>query len=144
MPAAEQKIGRQEDEAKDGDSQRAGGGEVDAGEAEESRFEERPDGKGCGGVEVSGDVPVAALEVTDGPVAVPAFVGVFGPVHPGRVIGEVGVEMEGVQNEEDGGYEEENGLGGLEDAGGNGVRMAHVAKEIKTQVNGASSRVLQI
>ncbi len=40
---------------------------------------------------------MAALEVADGAVAVPAFVGVFGPVHPGGVVGEVGAEMEGVQ-----------------------------------------------
>ncbi len=126
LPAAEQEVGRDEDEAEDGDGEGAGGGEVDAGEAEEGGFEKRPDGEGGGGVEVSGDVPVAALEVADGAVAVPAFVGVLGPVHPGGVVGEVGVEMEGVQGEEDGGGEQEKGLGGLKDAGWVGLRAVHL------------------
>ena len=60
---------------------------------------------------------MAALEVADGSIAVPAFVGVFGPVHPGGVVGEVGVEVKGVQDEKDGGREEENGLEGLEECG---------------------------
>ena len=115
MPAAEEEVGREQDEAEDGDGEGACGGETDAGEAEEGGFEQGPDGEGGGGVEVAGDVPVAALEVADGGVAVPAFVGVLGPVHPGGVVGEVGVEMEGVEGEEDSGGEEENGLDGLED-----------------------------
>ena len=53
---------------------------------------------------------MAALKVADGAVAVPAFVGVLGPVHPGGVVGEVGAEMEGVQDEEDGRDAEENRL----------------------------------
>jgi len=40
--------------------------------------------------------------VADGGVAVPAFVGVLGPVGPGRVVGKVGVEMEEVQGEQSG------------------------------------------
>ena len=116
LPAAEQKVGREENAGEDGDGEGASGGETDAGEAEESRFEQRPDGERGGGVEVAGDVPVAAQEVADGAVAVPAFVGVFGPVHPGGVVGEVGAEMEGVKSQEDGGDEEENGFGDFEDA----------------------------
>ncbi len=116
MPAAEQEVGGGEDEGEDGYGEAAGGDEIDAGEAKERGFEERPDGESGGGVEVAGDVPVAALEVADGSVAVPAFVGVLGPVHPGGVVGEVGVEVKGVQDEEDGGEEEQNRLDGLEDS----------------------------
>ena len=96
-------------------------------------------------VEVTGDVPVAALEMSDGSVAVPSFVGVLGPVHPWGVIGEVSVEMKDVQNEEDGGGEEENDLGGLKDAGWTGVRAVHVLMSVnaglrlKTRAKGASS-----
>ncbi len=64
---------------------------------------------------------MTAQEVADGCVAVPAFVGVLGPVHPGGVIGEVGAEMEGVKSQEGGGDEEENGFGDFEDAGRDGV-----------------------
>ncbi len=68
---------------------------------------------------------MAALEVADGGVAVPAFVGVFGPVHPGRVVGEVGLEMEGVEVEEDGGDEKKRDLNGLEETRRDGKQMAH-------------------
>jgi hypothetical protein len=128
LPAAEQEIGGKEDAGEDGDSESACGGEVDAGEAEERGFEKRPDGKGGGRVEVAGDVPVAALKVADGSVAVPAFVGVLGPVHPGGVIGEVGVEMYGVEGEEEGGDEEEKGFDGVEDTRRDGVRVAHLLR----------------
>jgi hypothetical protein len=74
---------------------------------------------------------VAALEVADGSVAIPTFVGVFGPVHPGGVVGEVGVEMKGVQDEEDGCGKEKNGLGSLKDAGWAGGRPVHVFVSIK-------------
>jgi hypothetical protein len=126
LPAAEQEVGGAEDTGEDGDGEGASGGEVDSGEAEEGGFDKRPDGEGGGGVEVAGDVPVAALEVADGCVAVPAFVGVFGPVHPGGVVGEIGAEMNGMKGEKEGGDEEENGLGGLEEAGRDGVRLVHV------------------
>ena len=54
----------------------------------EGPFDERPDGgRASSGVEVSQDVPVAALEVTDGSVAVPTFVGVRWPVHQGEWLG---------------------------------------------------------
>ena len=131
LPAAEQEVRREEDTGEDGDGEGAGGGEVDSGEAEEGGFEKGPDGEGRGGVEVSGDVPVAALEVANGCIAVPAFVGVFGPVHPGGVVGEVGVEMDGVKGEEEGGDQEESGLGEFEDAGRDGVRVVHEALVIK-------------
>lgn len=133
LPAPEQKVGREEDTGKDGDGESAGRGEVDPGEAKEDCFEERPDGEGGGGVEITGDVPVAALEVADGTVAVPAFVGIFGPVHPGGVVGEVGVEMDGVENEECSGDDEQDGLGSLEDAERDGVRLVHGPK-IKREV----------
>ena len=96
MPATQQEVGGAQDTGKDCDGEGACGSEIDSGEAEKEGFEERPDGKSGSGVEVSGNVPVAALEVADGSIAVPAFVGVLCPVHPGGVVGEVGVEMEGV------------------------------------------------
>ena len=109
----------------DGDCKGTGSGEIDASEAEEGGFDKRPDGKCGGGVEVSGDVPVAALEVADGAVAVPSFVGVFGPVHPGGVVGEVGVEMNGVKSQKQSGYEEESCLQELENTSRNGVERVH-------------------
>src|SRR5207248_1561901 len=121
----EKEVRGEEDAGEDCDGEGAGGGEVDSGETEEGGFEKRPDWEGGGGVEVAGDVPMAALEVADGCVAVPAFVGVFGPVHPGGVVGEVGAEMDGVEGEKEGGDEEESGLGELEDAGRNGVGVVH-------------------
>jgi hypothetical protein len=48
---------------------------------------------------------MTALEMADGSIAVPSFVGVLGPVHPGGVVGEVGVEVEGMQGEKDSGDE---------------------------------------
>jgi hypothetical protein len=125
LPAAKQKVGDNKDETKDGYGETACGDEVDAGKAKESCFEEGPDGKGCGGIEVSGDVPVAELEIADGAVAVPALVGVFGPVHPGGVVGEVSVEMDCVQGQEDCGDEKEDGFCELENSGRNGARLIH-------------------
>jgi len=116
LPAANQEVGGEEDTGEDGDGEGAGCGEIDAGKTEESGFEKGPDGESGGGVEVAGDVPVTAQEVADGSIAVPAFVGVLGPVHPGGVIGEVGAEMKGVKSQEGGGDEEENGFGDFEDA----------------------------
>jgi hypothetical protein len=125
LPAAEQQVGDEEDETEDGYGETAGGDEVDSGEAKESCFEKRPDGKGCSGIEVSGDVPVTELEVADGAVAVPALVGVFGPIHPGGVVGEVSVEMGGVQGQEDCCDKKENGFCELENSGRNGARLVH-------------------
>ena len=50
---------------------------------------------------------MAEIEVADGRIAVPTFVGVLGPVHPGRVVGEVGREMEEVKGKEQAGDGEE-------------------------------------
>jgi hypothetical protein len=41
--------------------------------------------------------------------------------------------MEGVEGEEESGGEEENGLGGLEDAGRDGVLMAHLLERINAE-----------
>ena len=118
VAASDQQPGDDEDSGEDGDGEGAGGGERDAGELEDEAFEDRPDGERGGGVEVSGQVPLAALEVTDGGITVPAFVGVFGPVHPGGVVGEVGVEMKGVEGQEDRRDEEKGGLDGSDDLAG--------------------------
>jgi len=79
---------------------------------EDKGFEKGPDGECGGGVEVAVDIPVAELEVADGAVPVPAFVSVFGPIHPARVIGEVGGQMDGVQPQQDGRTEEHDGVQG--------------------------------
>jgi hypothetical protein len=99
---------------------------MDSGEAKESRFEERPDGEGRGGVEVAGNVPVAALEVADSAVTVPAFVGVLCPVHPRGVVGEVGVKVKGMEGEEERSEEEKECLDDLENTERDGVRLIHV------------------
>ena len=99
--ALKQKVEREEREAEDAERESAGGGGRDAGEFEDDELERGPDGQRDGGVEVAGPVPVAGEVVADGGVAVPALVGVLGPVHPGRVIGEVGGEMEKVECKED-------------------------------------------
>src|SRR5436305_607685 len=88
-PATDQEVGGDEGEGKDRYCESTGGREAYAGVAEEKELQERPDGKGGGGVKVSGDVPMAEEEVANGSVAVPALVGVLGPVHPGGVVGEV-------------------------------------------------------
>jgi len=44
------------------------------------------------------------------------------------VIGEIGAEMEGVEGEEEGGDEEEDGLEDLENAGRAGVRLVHLLR----------------
>jgi len=125
LPAAEEEVGGEEDASEDGYGEGAGGGEGDSGEVEECGFEEGPEGEGGGGVEVPGDVPVSALVVADGGVAVPAFVGVFGPVHPGGVVGGIGGEVAEVEGEKEGGREEEENLKGLEEAGRDGEGLGH-------------------
>jgi len=92
----------EESEGEDAEGEGAGGDGRDAGDAEGEELDGGPDGEGYGGVEVAFEVPVAEEVMADGGVAVPAFVGVLGPVGPGGVVGEVGVEMEEVQGEEDG------------------------------------------
>ena len=84
---------KREDErrkAEEADGEGARGDDADAGELEDETEEDGPDGQGDGRVEVAGDVPVASLKVADGGVAVPALIGVLGPVHPWGVGGEVG------------------------------------------------------
>ena len=125
VPAAQQGVRREKDKPEDRNREGAGGGEADSGESKESGFEQRPDRERGSGVEVSGNVPLAALKVADGSIAVPALVGIFGPIHPGRVVGEIGVEMDGVQSEEDSCNEEDKGLNGLDDARRNDVRPFH-------------------
>src|ERR1700761_4809841 len=98
---------------------------MDSSEAEERCFEKRPDGKCSGGIEVARDVPVAALEVADGSITVPAFVGVLCPVHPRGVVGEVGAEMKGVKGEKGRGGQEEDGLDDFESAKGDWGRRGH-------------------
>ena len=93
----------EEDAGKNGHGEGSGGDEGNASEGEQEGFKRGQDGESGGGVEVAGDVPVAELEVADGGVAVPAFVGIFRPVHPGGLVGEVGGEVDGVQGEEEGG-----------------------------------------
>ncbi len=125
LPAAQEKPAGEQDEGEDAYGECARRSDTDAGEAEDGGLEQGPDGEGGRGVEVAGDVPVATLEVADGSVAVPAFVGVLGPVHPGRVVGEVGPEMQGVEAEEDRGDEKERDLNGLEETRRNGGQTAH-------------------
>jgi hypothetical protein len=105
--AADEEVGDEQDEREDGDGESARGGEADSGEVEDESFEEGPDGQRGGGIEVSGNIPVAELEVSNGGVTVPSFVGVLGPIHPGGVVGEVGFEVKGVQIQKDGGSAEE-------------------------------------
>ena len=100
LPATKQEIGREQNSAKDGDRQSARGEERYAGQAKHQSLDERPHGE-CGrGIEISGDVPVAALEVADRGIAVPALVRVFGPVHPGGMVWKISREMDEVQCEE--------------------------------------------
>ena len=125
MPAVQEKPTGEQNEGKDAYGEGACGGDTDAGEAKDGGLEQRPDREGGGGVEVAGDIPVAALEVADGGVAVPAFVGVLGPVHPGGVVGEVGLEMQGVEAEEDRCDEKKRDLNGLEETRRDGRQTAH-------------------
>jgi hypothetical protein len=122
LPMTQQNVRREEDETEDHNSECTGSSKMNTGEAEEGRLEKRPDGERGGGVEVAGDVPVTTLEVADGCIAVPAFIGVLCPVHPGRVVGKVGVEMESMQSEEEGSDEEENDLDDFESTGRDEMR----------------------
>ena len=110
--ATEEEPGADEDSGENCDGEGSGGDEGDASEVEEERFKKGPDGERSSGVEVAGDVPVAELEVADGGVAVPAFVGVFGPVHPGGVVGKVGGEVDGMKDEEEGRSDQHRGVEG--------------------------------
>ena len=101
-------IESKEREGEDAERKRAGGGGGDAGEAKGDPFDSGPDRQGDGGIEVALEIPVAEKVMADGGVAVPAFVGVLGPIDPGRVVGEVGGEMEEVQGEEDGRDDEQD------------------------------------
>jgi hypothetical protein len=130
-PSTEKEIRGEDDEAEDPDGQGAGGDKADSGEVKEGGFEKGQDGEGGGGVEVSGNVPVAALEVTDGGVAIPAFVGVLGPVHPGGVVGEVGAEVKGVQEEEDEGAQKKKSLQGFEEERRVWTRERHGYRRVK-------------
>src|SRR5665213_3604217 len=82
--------------------------------------------EGDRGVEVALPVPVAEEDLANGGVAVPAFVGVFRPVVPGGVVGEVGAEVEEVEREEDGrDREEEPAEDGREVRGRLGCGLGH-------------------
>ena len=90
---AKELVGQAQVEQEEGDGERAGSFNGDAGEEEEQPLEEGPHGDGRGGVEVARDVPVAEEVGADGGVAVPAFVGVLGPILPRGVIGEIRAEV---------------------------------------------------
>src|SRR6185437_14607204 len=93
--ALQQDVEREEREAEDAECESARSDGRDPGELEDDELEHGPDGKRDGGVEVARPVPVASEVVADGGV------GVLGPVHPGRVVGEVRSEMEKVKRKED-------------------------------------------
>src|SRR5665213_4354783 len=124
--AVEEEPSDNEAQAEDAEREGAGGGEGDSRDAEDEVLQRRPDGEGDRGVEVALPVPVAEEDLANGGVAVPAFVGVFGPVVPGGAVGEVGAEVEEVEREEDGRErEEEPAEDGREVRGRLGCGLGH-------------------
>jgi hypothetical protein len=101
LPTQQEKPTGKQDETEDTYGKGTCGGDSDASEAKDGGLNQGPNREGGRRVEVAGDVPVATLEVADGGVAVPAFVGVLGPVHPGGVVGKIRPEMQGVETEKD-------------------------------------------
>ena len=99
-PSPDQQPGADQDSSEGGNGERPRGYQRDAGEAEEDRLEKGPEGQGGCGVEVAVHVPVAQLVVADGGVAIPAFVGIFAPVHPLGEVWKVRAEMDIMQGEE--------------------------------------------
>jgi len=91
----------EEGDGEDAEGESACRGGRDAGEAKGEELDGGPHGQSYRGIEVAFEVPVAEEIVADGGVAVPTFIGVLGPVGPGRVVGKVGVEMKEVKEEED-------------------------------------------
>ena len=97
----EQQVAQQQIAEEKGDGQPARRLDRDSGKAEQHPFEEGPHRHRRRGVEVPGQVPVAEQVSANGGVAVPALIGVFGPVHePRRVVGKIGAEMQRVQQGE--------------------------------------------
>ena len=68
-------------------------------------------GRAAAGLKSPGDVPVAEQEVADGGVAVPAFIGVFGPVFPRGLVGKIRLQVNPVQSEEDRRRDQEGEVG---------------------------------
>ena len=101
MPTAQEKPTGEQDESEDAHGESTRWGHADTGEAKDGGLNQRPNREGGRRIEVAWDVPVTALEVANGGVAVPAFVGVLGPVHPRGVVGKVCPEMQGMETEED-------------------------------------------
>ncbi len=98
-PGPQQQVAQQQIQKEESDGEPAGGLDGNPGEEEQDPLEERPDGHGRRGVEISRHVPVAEQMSANGGVAVPSLVGVLGPVKvPGRVVGKVGAQMKGMQN----------------------------------------------
>jgi hypothetical protein len=100
--ALKKDVERDERDREDAERECARGRRSDAGELEDDELNRRPDGQSDSGVEVAGPVPVTCEVVADGRVTIPALVGVFGPVHPGGVVGEVGRQVQEMEREEDG------------------------------------------
>ena len=107
---ADQQIGRQQNQPEDRHRKRARRHQAHAGEAEDRQLQQRPDRQRGGGVEVSGHMPGSSLQLADRRIAVPSLIGVLGPVHPRRVVGKVGGEMQIVQREQAGREDQQNRL----------------------------------
>src|SRR5215472_7684158 len=101
LPTTNQKVRNDENQPKDRDCEGSCGYDVDTCEPKDKRFNQRPNRKGSSRVEISGNVPRTSLEMADCSVTVPAFVGIFRPVHPWRMIGEVGSKVCRMEPEED-------------------------------------------
>ncbi len=130
-PELHQAIADEQGKAEDRDAEEAGCRQADAGDAKENKLQHRPHGQGRGGVEVSGNVPVSEQVMADGGIAVPALIGVLGPVHPLGVVGEVRAQVDIMQREEEARHHQQcadkcsagSGIG-LRDSGHRGLRRA--------------------
>src|SRR5215469_872812 len=103
----QQDVEEDEREAEDAEGESSCSYRCYAGELEDEKLECGPYGKCDCRIEVAAPVPVAGKVMANSGVAVPAFVGVLGPVHPGRAVGEVCGEMEKVERKEHRRYREQ-------------------------------------
>ena len=95
--APHQQVDACQREPEDDNRQRARRCHAHPGHAEQRQLQQRPHRqRGCR-IEVAGHVPVPQLVMPYGRVAVPAFIRVLRPVHPWRMIGKVGSQVDKVE-----------------------------------------------
>ena len=110
-PGPQQQVAQQQIGKEESDGQPARGLNRDPGNPEQHPLQKRPHGNGGRGIEVARQMPVPEQVGANGGVSVPALIGVLRPVHkPRRMVGEIGAEIERVQDREPGDRQQPNSV----------------------------------